>query len=283
MATTTAEPRAGARVGPELEICEQHPPRGASTRRTPVVLVHGAFVAAWCWQRHWMDYLAGQGYTVVAPSLRGHGHSEGGDRLDHAGIREYVADLRAVVETLPGPAPVLVGHSMGALVVQRYLEQHPAAAAVLMAPIPREGLAGSTLRMMVAEPLMFAQFGLMQTFGSGLVDADIARRAVFSDQLPDTEVAALTRKVQRESQRALFDMHLYADSRPWRVGPSVPVQVLAAGDDQLFRRSEIRSVAERWDADYRCLDGMGHAMMLEPEWQAPADAMLGWLDGLGID
>jgi len=28
---------------------------------------------------------------------------------------------------------------------------------------------------------------------------------------------------------------------------------------------------------------MGHAMMLEPDWQAPADAMLGWLDGLGID
>jgi pimeloyl-ACP methyl ester carboxylesterase len=266
-----------------LEIAEQHPPTGTAVRRTPLMLVHGAFVAAWCWQRHWMDYLAGQGYRVIAPSLRGHGQSEGGDRLDHAGIREYVADLRAVVESRPGPAPVLVGHSMGALVVQRYLEQHPAAAAVLMAPIPREGLAGSTLRMMVAEPLMFAQFSLMQTFGSGLVDTDMARRAVFSDQVSDTEVAALTRKVQRESQRALWDMHVHADSRPWRVNPPVPVQVLAAGDDQLFRRSEVRSVAERWNAVYHCLEGMGHAMMLEPDWQAPADAMLGWLDGLGLD
>ena len=267
---------------PALEILSAPPAQGRAVRSAPVVFVHGAFVAGWCWQAHFLDYFAACGFHAVAPSLRGHGASEGRARLDGYGIREYVADLERVITGLDGPPPVLVGHSMGALVVQRYLERSAAAAAVLMAPIPPQGLWPSTLRMAVGDPLLYAQYGLMQAFGSGAVDTDTAQRAIFSERLPADAMADYARRVQRESQRALWEMNVHAAGRPWLSPSRVPLQVIAGGADALFDADETRAVASLWQAPWQSLPGMGHAMMLEPGWQQAADAIIRWIWQQGI-
>ncbi len=262
---------------PQLECLQAQPASGSARQSVPVVFVHGAFVGAWCWQRHFLDYFAEYGYSSYAPSLRGHGGSEGVERLDHYGIREYVADVRAIVAELPGPPPILIGHSMGGLVVQRYLEQYPATAAVLMAPIPSQGLLPSTWRMAFADPLLFWQYGLMQTLGTGAADEDIARRAVFSDDLPDAEVAAASQQIQRESQRALWDMTVMPAGRPWLATPHPRMLVMAGSVDALFQPAECQSVATLWQADWSLLPSIAHAMMLDANWQQAADTILDWL------
>ena len=267
---------------PELELFSAAPVDGGVARQTPIVFVHGAFVGGWCWQAHFLDYFAACGFHAVAPSLRGHGGSGGRERLDTYGIREYVSDLERVVEDLDGPPPVLVGHSMGALVVQRYLERHPASAAVLMAPVPPQGLWPSTLRMAMGDPWLYAQYGLMQAFGAGAIDSDTAQRAIFSGELPEGKAADYARRVQRESHRALWDMNVHAGGRPWLTAGAVPVRVLAAEADALFDAEETQAVAERWGAEWQSLPGMGHAMMLEPGWQMAADAVIRWVWQQGI-
>ncbi len=277
MLPTLTRPRV-SNPTPRLECLRASPAKNASRKEAPIVFVHGAFIGAWCWQRHFLDYFAAAGYACFAPSLRGHGGSEGGERLDHWGIREYVADLAATVAEYTEAPPILVGHSMGALVVQRYLEQHPATAAVLMAPVPSQGLLPSSLRMAFADPMLFWQYGLMQTMGATAVNEDIARRAVFSDSLSDAEVAAATQEVQRESQRALWDMTVMPAGRPWLAGNPPPMLVMAGSDDALFAPSECRSVAELWGADWSLLEGMAHAMMMDADWRRAADQMLQWLE-----
>ena len=276
-------PYAHSHSSPELEVLQAGPTGGSRGRRTPIVFVHGAFVGAWCWDAHFLDYFAERGFHAVAPSLRGHGESAGRERLSHAGIREYVADLSRVVATLNGPPPILVGHSMGALVVQRYLEQHPATAAILLAPVPPQGLMPSTLRMMWGDPMLFTQFSLMQTLGSGVVDPDIARRAVFSERLRDAELADYANRVQPESQRALWEMAFGGSgARPWLVDPRPPIRVIAAEKDALFAPTETRLVAQLWEADWLEMPGMAHAMMLEPDWERVADEILRGLWAAGL-
>jgi pimeloyl-ACP methyl ester carboxylesterase len=51
--------------------------------------------------------------------------------------------------------PVLIGHSMGGMVIQKYLELHQIPAAVLMASAPPKGLLASTLRIAGKHPLIF--------------------------------------------------------------------------------------------------------------------------------
>lgn len=261
----------------QLEVLSQRPSAGVAARRAPIVFAHGAFMGAWSWQAHFLDYFARHGFHAVAPSFRGHGGSEGFERLDSAGINDYVNDLSTVIDGLDGPLPILVGHSMGALVAQRYMERAPVAAAVLMAPVPPHGLMPSTLRMLVSDPMLYLQFGMMQFFGPDSMDTEVAQRAVFSKSAAEQDLSGYAERVQRESQRALWDMNVHARGRPALCRADCPMHVIAGGEDALFSESETRAVAHVWDASWETVPGLAHALMIEPGWQRAADAVIGWL------
>jgi predicted alpha/beta hydrolase family esterase len=53
--------------------------------------------------------------------------------LDSFGLADYADDLARAVAELPAE-PVLIGHSMGTVVVQRYLAKAHAAGVALLAP-----------------------------------------------------------------------------------------------------------------------------------------------------
>lgn len=82
--------------------------KGSATESHPVPLlfVHGAVHAAWCWDDHFLGFFADNGYRVIALSLRGHGGSPASKPLNRCTIADYVDDVRSVAETLP--AAVLV-------------------------------------------------------------------------------------------------------------------------------------------------------------------------------
>ena len=76
-----------------------------------VVLVHGAWHGAWCWDRV-VDGLAARGVDVVAIDLPGHGAST--ERLGD--LHGDAAALSRALDALRGPV-VLCGHSYGGAVI----------------------------------------------------------------------------------------------------------------------------------------------------------------------
>ena len=76
-----------------------------------VVLVHGAWHGAWCWERVVAE-LQARDVDVVAFDLPGHG-DDPGELTDLHGDARHVRD---VIDSLTGPV-VLVGHSYGGAVV----------------------------------------------------------------------------------------------------------------------------------------------------------------------
>jgi pimeloyl-ACP methyl ester carboxylesterase len=106
--------------------------KGSSTESHPVPLlfVHGGCLAAWCWDDHFLDFFADNGYRAIALNLRGHGGSPVSKPLNKCTLADYVDDVRSVAATLPA-TPVLIGHSMGGFIVQKYLETGTTPAAVL--------------------------------------------------------------------------------------------------------------------------------------------------------
>jgi pimeloyl-ACP methyl ester carboxylesterase len=85
-----------------------------------VVAVHGITSNAWVWDPL-AHHLAGAA-DLVAVDLRGRGRSfrSGGPY----GIAQHAADLASIIERLGSPV-VMVGHSMGAFVVEMVAERHP--------------------------------------------------------------------------------------------------------------------------------------------------------------
>ena len=141
-------------------------------------------------------------------SLRGHGNSPGGGRfaISRHGIRDYVDDVATVAETLTRP-PVIVGHSMGGFIAQRYLcDRHPAIGAVLLAPVPPTGVFPLFLRLLRSEPLATATAVMSLDLGRLLHDPARAARMLFSDALDTTELLALHRLLGGESFRVFVEL-----------------------------------------------------------------------------
>ena len=129
-------------------VSESHP--------VPLLFVHGAWHAAWCWDEYFLSFFADKGYRALAVSLRGHGSSPTPKPLRTCSVADYVEDVSTVADSLP-TRPVVIGHSMGGVVVQKYLESHDAPAGVLMASTPPQGYLGSGLRWMKRHPWHFAK------------------------------------------------------------------------------------------------------------------------------
>src|SRR5690554_5364143 len=258
---------------PKLELISREPKRDC--RHAPLLFVHGAFAGAWCWVPHFLDYFAAQGFSAHAVSLRGHGGSEGHDNLQTASIADYVSDLVLTVERFPRP-PVLIGHSMGGFVVQKYLEEHECAGAVLMASVPPTGLGVPAARLLFGDPWMLTQLSLMQGPSSMVADFKAAKRAIFSDHVSDQEARHYARYFQPESQRAIWDMTFGDLPRYWCI-EAPPLLVLGAEEDALFSPDMVKATAKAYGVGASILPNMAHAMMLERHWRTAADAILDWL------
>jgi non-heme chloroperoxidase len=258
----------------ELEVLSQTP--AGPAKPEPLLFVHGAYTAAWCWAEHFLPFFAGAGYSAHAVSLSGHGGSRGRDRLDSLSIADYVADVAEVAARFDTP-PVLIGHSMGGFVVQKYLERHPAIGAVLMCTVPPQGLMSAALGVMFARPSLFQD--LNRLMGGGRVALDSLREALFAQPVAKEDLIRYYRWSQPESHRAIWDMSLFDLPHPSRMG-DIPLLVLGGEFDHLMPVSTVEMTASRYGVEAEIFPGMGHGLMLERDWRLVAERLLDWLEEL---
>jgi alpha-beta hydrolase superfamily lysophospholipase len=261
----------------KLEIIKEDPV--SHVRSTPILFVHGMSHAAWCWAEHFLPYFAQHGYVSYALSLRGHGGSEGRERLRWTSLDEYVSDVTQVIGQLERP-PVLVGHSMGGMIVQKYLESHEAPATVLLASAPPRGVVQATLRFALRHPLVFMKSNLMMSMFPIVGTPQLAQEALFSADIPEDKVMSYFSRLQDESYRAYLDMMGLSLPRPDRV--KTPILVMGAADDRLISTSEVEATARAYHTHAEVFPNMAHDMMLEVGWQTVADRILGWISMRGL-
>lgn len=261
-----------------LEVISRPPPEKASPRRAPLLFLHGAYAAAWCWDEHFLPYFAERGYASHALSFSGHGASPGREHLDSFGIDHYVRDVAAVAETLPAP-PVLVGHSMGGMVAQKYLEKHEAAGLVLMASVPPQGLWAAALGLAFQKPGLMND--LNRLLGGGRVALDTLRSAMFAQPVTKEDLARWYKRMQPESHRAIWDMTLF--NLPLKSRMKLPpLLVLGAEHDTLIPASQVEMTARHYGVAAEIFPGMGHGLMLELGWRQVAERIHGWLEAEGV-
>ncbi len=260
----------------DLEVLARVPQGPA--RKTPLLFVHGAYTAAWCWDEHFLSYFADAGYAAYAVSLSGHGKSRGRDHLDSFSIADYVADVAHVASRLP-TTPVLIGHSMGGFVVQKYLEAHDAPGAVLMCSVPPQGLMASAFDLMFSRPGLMKD--LNRLMGGGQVSLETLRDALFSQPVAVDDLERFYRLSQPESFRAIWDMTLFNLPHPSLIGKS-PLLVMGAEFDHLVPASLVEMTARTYQVEAEIFAGMGHGLMLERDWKKPARTLLDWLAAQGL-
>lgn len=237
-----------------------------------LVFVHGAWHGPWCWEA-WSEASRAAGYATASVTLPGHDRP-GSARRIWPRIGTYVQHVRTVVSSIDGPV-VVVGHSMGGYVTQRMLEEPPdgVVGAVLVASVPRRGVAGAVQRLLRRHPgptvRALATADLYQLCRT----EELTRSAFFGPETPAGVVSACHARLQNESYAA-FPSMLLRFTRPDRV--RVPVMVLAAHDDGIFSVASQRRLARAYATTVQLVPG-GHDVMLDVTSTGALHLVLDWV------
>lgn len=129
---------------------------------TTFVLVHGGLHGAWCWERI-IDPLS-KGHAVEAVNLPGRGG------VGRPGLEAYLDTVAAAVDRAEPPV-LLVGHSLGGVIVSQFVEQRADAVAGLVlvnALLVEDGEAALPKMQSIGDDWLFARPGAL------IVDEDAA-------------------------------------------------------------------------------------------------------------
>jgi len=243
-----------------------------------LLFVHGGYCDAWCWEPYFLPWFASQGYAAHALSLRGHGASGGYNSLFVAGLDDYAADVERIIAQL-GVTPILIGHSMGAAVVERLLATRPLNAAALLAPLPPAGLLSIAARLAAEQPEYLMQMSQFNPSSLSMHVLETLRPFYFSDDVAPELLMEAASHLGAESPRALIDLSLRLHWQlPERGGTKL--LVLGAEGDRICTPAEVRATALHHDVEAVMVPGLAHMMMLDRQWQKPARAILEWLSML---
>jgi pimeloyl-ACP methyl ester carboxylesterase len=108
-----------------------------------IVLIHGLWVTPRSWE-HWIERYEGRGYRVLAPAYPGlevevEALNEDASPIEALTIPAVVEHYEGIVGELDKP-PILMGHSMGGLIVQILLDHGYGAAGVAIDSVAPEGV-----------------------------------------------------------------------------------------------------------------------------------------------
>ncbi|WP_200385366.1 alpha/beta hydrolase [Rhodocyclus tenuis] len=256
-------------------------PATAGTRRTPLLFVHGGYVDSTCWEFNFIPFFQRHGHDCFSVDLSGHGRSPGHERIDDFGLDDYVADLRYAVDQIGQPL-VLIGHSMGSRVVERFLETGDASAAIFLSPIPTMGTAASACRLALRYPMFFQALDAVSSGKFSPEVIELLTRIYFSPEVSPQEAAKLIPMIGRESQRAVSEMAM-PEFRLSYQRRRLPALVIGGDKDEVFPASMLHFMGSTWNAEVYRAEGAGHMLMLDPQWEAAARHMLDWLENkLGL-
>lgn len=247
-------------------------PRSSDDDRPTIVFVHGAWHGAWCWDE-WSAAARSAGYPTATLSLPAHDRPGSAKRI-WPRMASYVRHVRTVVDSIDGPV-VVVGHSMGGYVTQRLVEDAPGnvVGAVLVASVPRRGVAGAVVRLLRHSPGPAVRALLTLDLYRVCATEALTRSAFFSRSTPSDVVAAVHARLQNESYLAFTPMLL----RWTRPAPAdIPVMVLAAEGDALFSVRSQRRLAKAHGTTLQLVPG-GHDVMLDITADGAVHLVLDWV------
>lgn len=248
----------------------------AAVPRGSILVVHG-FGDHAARYRDVTRVLGARGLTVAGYDQRGHGGSPG-RRGDVPALEWFLADLDAAWafarRTLPGPHCVY-GHSLGGLVVMRWLQTRPdrPRAVVLSAPWLALKMAVPRWKLLAARVLLRVAPGLPIASGSDRPDfltRDPERAAEYrADPLVHHRISARLHTSVLAAQASAIEA-------PW---PDLPTLLVVPGDDRLIEAEAARAWARRHPGiSVLVREGGRHEMHNDLDRERALGAVADWLE-----
>lgn len=246
-----------------------------------IVFIHGLYMTPLCWEA-WIPRFESKGYSCLAPAYPGRDKSvqelQAPDtalgRLSLSHIVDYLADKIGTMDE----RPILIGHSMGALIVQLLLNRGLASAAIAIDSAPPTGVFTTKFSFIKANWPHITPFAnqsspvfmTFQRFQYAFVNdfSLVEQRAAFNKY-----VVPESRRIPRES---LFNARL--DFRK----EHAPLLLIAGGNDHIIPPGLNKANYRRYKdgssiTNFREFPGRTHFGIGQENWEEMADYCLAWL------
>lgn len=232
----------------------------------PIVFIHGGSHGAWLWD-NWLPYFAATGRTCLAFSWFNHNGSR--NLPEEQFLARSIAAVTEELEIVVGQAgqpPVLIAHSMGALAAQKYAENHPVVAQVLLAPAACREVGNPEVPIPVDRTRPFPPMPYEMAVEWFLQDVPEPDARRYHSLMPD------------ESPTAVWEVASGGAVSIDRTRIGGPTLMISGGRDIVVPADVVRRSASYFGADYLALNDRGHSMVLEPGWPETAGRIRSWLD-----
>ena len=253
---------------------------------TPVVFVHGAWFTPACWE-NFRSRLTACGFDCHAPpwpfvvsgSTRSRYRCTAGfEALEIGRIADH---YEAIIRKLPVP-PILMGHSLGGLLVQMLLDRGLGVAGVALCPFAPRGV-----------PLRFTALRWLLPLSKGIDGLRQLPRLRFDrdfvQQLAPAERALVYRdQVLPAPGRVLYQAALGIGTRVrYANDERAPLLLVAAGKDRVVPATTVycnyrRHLVSAARTAYKSFDGRSHWLIAGHGWEDVADHAIEWLTNQSI-
>lgn len=259
----------------------------ASPLPGPVVFIAGAFIDNNCWDE-WISYFEKAGYKCIAPAwpfkdapaeeLRNRPATDLIALNTLTSLTDYFASLiNALAEK-----PILIGHSLGGLIVQLLLQQELGVAGVAIHSFPPQGVNRfwlSFLKAIWEAMVLFSSSTQTYLMSFNKWRYTIANGMGYERQKELYYLYAIpeSKKIIREAFNCVARIDFNR--------PHAPLLFTSGGNDKLIPASLSYSNYKKYAmansvTDYVEFKAHTHLVFGVPSWKNEADVVLHWLQGL---
>ena len=252
---------------------------------TTVVFITGAFVHHSCWAE-WRKYFEQKGYKTIAPPWPHKDASPETLRNSHPNaeiasnrLSLLIDHYEKIIRRLPAK-PILIGHSIGGLIVQILLQRDAGCCGVAIHSVPPQGVFTFKLSFLKAGwgPLGFftsTKRSFMMSFEqwkyafTNGMDCEEQKRAYYEYAIPESKLIVrdtITRAAGVKFSNLRAPLLLTSGT----ADNTIPASLNYANYKKYRKSNSI--------TDYKEFEGRNHFVLGQPTWKEDADYVLEWIN-----
>lgn len=255
------------------------------TQSKTIVFIHGLFVNNTSWKQ-WKNYFEAKGYICYTPANPGHEgnpaqlRNQVHPQLTSTGFEDVVMNIANFIDTLP-EKPIVVGHSLAGLVVQKLIEMDKAVAGISIDGAPPKNVLAPLATVKMVLPVVNPFKGNTPFMGS----KEWYHKAFFnnytraeSDQLFDEIAVPESRKIARETLLKSFAKIDFKKAHN-------PLLFIGGEKDNIFSAAFTKRIASSYKhpqsiTAFKEFKGRSHFICGEEGWEEVAEYVLNWVEKL---